>query len=607
MMPKKSAETIGFLNPVKRHYAFLFILAVLSLYFACAERQIFSDDTAGYLMRSDQIYDFSFRSIRVLTGRPPFYPLLIGPSMIIFGRNLIALHIFPLLFFLSIPFSLYYLGRRILKQDPAAFLCVLLFLLFPTNIRHLATPLTEPLCVALILLSLLLLDKCLENLRYLPLYGLVLAFLFLTRYETMLLIIPQGLYLLWALKKDGRLTRRKLIFVVSVLLLFQLPFALINFAGGSMFLPARSFHAVKLALHSILHPGHGMYPGYPPIKLIGISYKNYLGGNPLIPILILGGAIMALYRRAWLLIIGAFWCAGLYVFVVYYGTNTWFIRHLSKATPFVCLLIIYLCLEIWNLCRRTSNKTLKILLLSIGLGFPAAALLFSAYRDQREGRDETRYTLNRASLVRLWRNNAGIPSLSAWHRLKSQKLKPREEIIREVLGHSRSPKYLKQRADAVGIVNFYADFSDWGFRSFLAGTPEIGRFWKGPGAKCIGVFPKYGETEVTFHFSFPQDIKILEYCDRHVSWTRKDRVSLSFSWDGRHWDEWYQDSRCYRPISFGRKVKADRTARRAFYLRYRFRAGDPRREPFDNGGAALKEMALAFHLGDAPWHEKEGK
>jgi hypothetical protein len=309
--------------------------------------------------------------------------------------------------------------------------------------------------------------------------------------------------------------------------------------------------------------------------------------------MILGGMVLSWYRRSWLLIIGSFWCAGLYCFVLYYGTNI-FVRHLTKITPFMCLFIIFFLFEIWQRCAKFSLKSLRIGSGLAILGCLGAVLLYTCARDGRMSRDDRRYTLDRASLLQIGRQNPHIPSVREWHRLISEKWVPREEIIRQVLGHTRIPAYLKRRAELLDLENFYTDFTDGAFRLHLKSPAAAGAFWTGPASGRVGIRPRDGTGEMIFRFAYDRPIESIEYADRHVAWTRGDRVALSFSWHGQDWEVLYRDSRCYRPISFGTCLTADREDEKAFYLKYDFQAGDPRRAADDNRGAALTEMSFAL-------------
>ena len=577
---------------MKSHYFFISVLLACSLFFASIDRHIIADDSFAYLEVSEKIYHHSYRAASEITKHPPLYSLLLGPSVLIYGRTLMALHFFPILFFLAIPLCLYFLGRHIFRNNLVAFLCALLYLIFPTNLRHLTTPLTEPICVALILASFLLLEKCRRDLKYLPFFGLVLALLFLTRYETIPLILLEFIYLIVFLIKEKRISRRNVFLIILVIAIFQIPFVVFNLSEGSL-VPGRAIHALQLVYHHLANPETRMYPDYPPLRLVGVSYNIYLGGNPLLPVMILGGICFAWYRRSGLLIIASIWCAALYGLIIFYGTNTWILRHLTKVTPFICLFICYLLFEIWNLGLKSSRNILSFFPFVLFLTALILSVLYTSARDYRAFQDDTRYSLERASLLQLSRTNPDIPPVKDWIALKIQKLNVAEETFRAVLGYARKPAYLRKRAEVFELENFYSDFTATDFLQQITRHDPVDRFWKGPGSGRLGILPKFRDGTITLRFRFEKPVCGMEYCDRHIAWTRDDRVTLLFSLDGEEWETWYSDARCYDPITYGTYREFPGENHRTIYLKYYFHAGDARREPLDNGGAALEEMAFS--------------
>ncbi|MCF7811428.1 glycosyltransferase family 39 protein [bacterium] len=180
--------------------------------------------------------------------RAPLYPLLLGISTFLFGRNVFSLMLPGLLSFLLLPPIVYLLARRFFSHCWALAAGVLMAI-NPNLLKYSALIQTEGLATLLLLVAVIGLDSR----KHWLLIGLLTGLAGLARFN-FILLLPIGWLVCLAEETDQR--RKVALFSLGWFLIW-LPWMFRNISIGVS--PLFHLSSIEWIMHSSIYPGYNLY------------------------------------------------------------------------------------------------------------------------------------------------------------------------------------------------------------------------------------------------------------------------------------------------------------------------------------------------------------
>jgi len=577
-------------------------LCSITLYFAASRRSILGYDGEAYIETAEKgLEDPAYlRGNKV--HRPPFYPILLMLSFSLFGKSLLAVHFFPLIFMLLSPLLCFLLLRRICGSRWWALFGAAALLFFPNSRAMMCQYPIMPVSVFLILCSMLLLDMMSEKKKYLllPLFA-CLASLSTLKFELIsvsLIFAACGVYRCLG---SLRFNRRKMIWAAGLAIAaFCVLYFILLLTGKSGFLPDRLTWQFSILQDNMGKSANRIYM-YDDFTSMFRKNTGALFSYPVpMIILILLGAVYAVRLNRKYLLWYLLFPIILYTSIYFTGFGRKMIRFASPATPIFCLFIVLGIMFIFRMAGASARQPFQTAWM-LALAGVVVPLLFLSYRQaDLTWQADSLYQRDVASAWTLLRCPVRIPSYRERRALKRRGMGFSQELHNYINGFFRNPLTLapwRLRCDGQSLK---IDTGEKKWRDSIHRVEINGQPVETWNITYPGVQEGSRETEIIFHLLFNRPIHTLHYLDRHETPEKRDSIQFSISPDGKRWRTVYQARGERWLVTWGAHFRKGFSGRRDVFLKYRFQADHL---PEASGGRKfprLREIHMAADFSPCP-------
>lgn len=620
MMPVKQ-----FFGVPQKHAMFMMVLVILglSLVVNSSYRGIVHDEGLGH---------FAETALRIVNHQPIYspqeskiaarllYTVSIALAYKLVGINLLALHLFPYLLNLISPLLFFSVLYRYYQHVWWGLAGAVLWIASPVNIVFLNMQYNSPLFVFFVLILVLVLEKCLENPKWLLLFGVVTALLLLTRLEDGIIFtgLLYGVYVLkqwrrgiswrWLFLSVGACVFTYAIFLAAwrIPILYLTDYLPIVFARQAEYGAEFSFYELTLrGFRNVIRwylCGKVGAPVLAILALFGIvAHLKQRHGDPLVLLLPYGFFILFIYNARFdianlanlpFLNPGFLWLvvSGIRAATQYCARR---FRRLSAARPTLIQVASGL-LIVSVLVGFFINTTLSFVTI-IEDALPASSFwrivrtnpLLPGHPDYRE----VYVPLNRVET---------FPIKARWAL--------REELIKAVRGVYRgwylnSIGHYAFKHDLPNQASLQADFI---YRDNYETPDQWHRdrhhvdnettLWNAERPGQIGVFLRGKSGSFIYKFDIPEPIDDVTLSDIHTQWDVGDVTKLWTSTDGEHWTLRHNNFNLhYTKDYYYQFFDHDFEGQRSIWIKYEFQAGTKTRIADDPRGASLQSFLLTVN------------
>ena len=584
------------------------VLTIIAAMTSFVYRGIYPDDLPRYSAWAETILSHKgLGSVSPDSTASVLYHALIALAYILVGKDLFAAHLFPYLFAVITPISMFLLLHQIIRNPLWAFMGTIAYLVFPTNIIWTNQPLTEPIFLFWLMLTMLCIELAKIRYAFLVLVGIAAAFMMLTR-------LFDG-FLYASLACMAIIIQHRKQFPIKMVIGAFAGFVGIHLLASFLF----DYSLLQYYYYYRIMPQHlvSVYPyENTPFMQTMIAIKSFIrwySYSIFVPIFlgVLVAGFMDTLRKN---IVFPALCLTAYagfILFLYQARHieTFNLRLGVKMIP--SLIVLFVCGVKWLYDSLLASQKRHFIMMAY-IFVVSIIAIFTMTAVQKNIQFITFMT-------------DIIPSSSLWeiiqHRPVYAQAQPqaallaqepafaekafREEVIKVIKGSYR-PSYrlkLAQHAWSNNEPRQAREHADFAYHD----TFEDGRTWKTDAIEVtgtsllwtdkhqghLGAFPYQADGTVVYRFSFPRKAGKIVLSDIHTQWSPDDIVRMWTSFDGQQWTLRHDDNFYRQKMYYHEVMTEEIEGTQTLYVKYYFYAGDAERSASDNRGASLDEFSLA--------------
>lgn len=578
-------------------------LTMLAAFASFVYRGIYPDDLPRYSRWAEAVF-----SHKGLGSDDPdsiasiLFHALIALAYKLLGKDLLAAHFFPYVFATITPMVMFLLLRQILKHSLWACLGSIAYMLFPTNFIWTNQPLTEPIFLFWLIVTMWLVELSKTRHAFLVLVGIAAALMSFARlFDGLLYATLAGLSIIiqhrqrfpvkWMIGAIlgflGTHIVASLLFEYSLLQYYDYYCQMLHYPYENTSSMMKTMTAIKIFMR--------WYFGlFTPVFLgvIVVGFIDTLRKNIVFPALCLSGYagfILLLYQGRYVdtfdLRLGVKMIPSLIVLLIS-GVKWGYDRLLARKTQRdVLAAYVFLAGMVTIFCITSiqKNRAFVAFMSDIIPSSSFSSIIRHRPVYEQAQREAALFAQDPDFVAKAFRE-AVIKVVRGAYRLSYR------SKIAEKAWKNRLPELDRRDAD-FSYYDAFTNGEQWKKAAFhIEGTSTL---WTAAHPDRIGAFPSRTEGTVIYKFTFPQHAQKITISDVHTQWEPNDVVRMWISYNGHDWVLQYDDDLRYKKTYYHHELEYIPANASELYVKYYFFAGDASRANDDNRGASLEQFSLA--------------